>query len=229
MGRQRKLIIDPSKNHVIWGDNKEWLKYIPTGSVNLIYIDPPFFSNRKHEVLWGNGFELRSYGDRWKGGLEHYISWMRERLIEAKRVLHPKGSIFLHCDYRANYRLRMLLNELFGEKIFLNEIIWSYDGLQSPSKIKLSTKNDSILRYAKDIKNVKVISEELYYFREISNEELKAFRKDKHGYFYDFARNDYTNKSIKQLEKQNRVFNIQLNKDANLHEEISGEIRKWTI
>ena len=149
---KRNLSISPLKNTVVWGDCKDWLPYVPSSCVDCIYIDPPFFTQKNYEIIWGNGFEKRSFTDRWKGGKEHYIAWMRERLIEARRVLKPTGSIFLHCDYRANYRLRMLLDELFGEKNFLNEIIWCYTGA-SESKRAFPNKHDTILFYSKSYKN----------------------------------------------------------------------------
>jgi hypothetical protein len=62
----------------------------PDESVDLIYIDPPFFSNKQYEVLWGDGYELRAFEDRWKGGVENYIAWMDLKLRECHRVLKPE-------------------------------------------------------------------------------------------------------------------------------------------
>ena len=146
---ERLLDISANKSSIIWGDCKDWLKHIPPSTAHCVYIDPPFFSQRNYEIIWGNGHEKRCFTDRWKGGKEHYISWMRERLIEAKRVMMPNGSIFLHCDYRANYRLRMLLDEIFGEKNFVNELVWCY-GSGGVSKNHFSKKHDTIFFYSKD-------------------------------------------------------------------------------
>ena len=143
-----KLKLDLSQNNVICGDCKDWLPFIPDNSIDLIYIDPPFFSNKNYEIVWGNGFELRSFGDRWKGGINHYIGWMRERLIHAHRALKPTGSILLHCDWHANHYLRILLDELFGYKNFINDFIWCYDvGGRSPKRF--ARKHDNILIYSK--------------------------------------------------------------------------------
>ena len=147
----KNLKLDLTQNNLICGDSKDWLPYIPDNSIDLIYIDPPFFSNKNYEIIWGNGFELRSFGDRWKGGIEHYIGWMRDKIIEAHRVLKPTGSIFLHCDYRANYRLRELLNEIFGEKNFKNEIIWAYR-TGGTSQRFFARKHESIFFYSKSKK-----------------------------------------------------------------------------
>lgn len=123
---KRKMKISTEKNQVICGDCLDWLKYVPDNSIDLCYIDPPFFSNKNYEVVWGNGYELRSFGDRWKGGIKHYISWMEDRVKEIHRVLKPTGSIFLHCDWHASHRLRVMLDDIFGDEHFRNEIIWHY-------------------------------------------------------------------------------------------------------
>ncbi|MDR0537636.1 MAG: site-specific DNA-methyltransferase [Tannerellaceae bacterium] len=62
--------------------------------VDLIYLDPPFFSNRNYEVIWGDFSEVRSFQDQWSGGIEHYISWLNERVEQMHRILKPTGSIF---------------------------------------------------------------------------------------------------------------------------------------
>ena len=99
----------------------------------------------------GNGFEVRSFGDRWQGGIRHYIEWMRPKIREAKRVLKPTGSIYLHCDWHANHHLRLLLDDLFGEDNFINEIIWSYR-TGGATKRRFSRKHDTIFFYSKSKK-----------------------------------------------------------------------------
>ena len=146
-------------NKIIQGDNLEILKNIPDESVDLIYIDPPFFSNRNYEVIWGNGAELRAFGDRWKGGIEHYVGWMVERLKELHRVLKPTGSIFIHLDWHAVHHIRVEMdkNTLFGEKNFISEIIWNYgtpSGGRTGGKKPVKA-HDTILVYAKDYKKHK--------------------------------------------------------------------------
>ena len=204
---KRKLKFHLKTNSIVCGDCEEWLKFIPNNSIDLIYIDPPFFSNKNYEIVWGNGFEVRSFGDRFSGGIRHYIEWMRPKIKEAKRVLKDTGSIVLHCDKHAGHRIRCLLDDVFGEKNFMNEIIWQYDGLQSPSKKKLSTKHDNIFRYSKKYKDVFTNEECLYFDKKLSLKEVKegGYQKDNKGYFYTFAQNDYTNESIKRLEKENKI------------------------
>jgi DNA modification methylase len=136
-------------NVIYCGDNTEVMRgYIPSGSVDLIYADPPFFSNRNYEVIWGDGYELRSFEDRWKGGIHNYIAWMKPRIQECHRVLKRTGSMYLHCDWHANAHLRLLMDKVFGENNFLNEIVWCYE-IGGKSKSYFGRKHDIIFFYAK--------------------------------------------------------------------------------
>ena len=122
-------------NRLILGDNLEILKTLDVESVDLVYLDPPFFSNRNYEVIWGDAGEVRSFQDRWAGGISHYIEWLKERVEEMHRVLKPAGSIFLHCDWHANAYIRVhILDRLFGEHNFLNEIVWKRTSTHNDSK-----------------------------------------------------------------------------------------------
>ena len=120
----------------------------PDGCIDLIYIDPPFFSNKHYEVLWGDGYELRAFADRWKGGVQNYIAWMEPKIRELHRVLRPSGTMYLHCDWHANAHLRILMDEVFGESNFRNEIVWCYSGGGLP-KLDFPRKHDTIFRYVK--------------------------------------------------------------------------------
>jgi len=135
-------------NELRCGDNIEVLKNIPDESVDLIYIDPPFFSNKDYEVIWGNGAELRSFGDRWKGGIEHYVGWMIERLRELHRVLKPTGSIYVHLDGHAVHYIKVEMDKIFGYENFQNEIIWHYRRWTGSSSSFLKM-HDNILFYSK--------------------------------------------------------------------------------
>ncbi|WP_062327126.1 site-specific DNA-methyltransferase [Treponema endosymbiont of Eucomonympha sp.] len=139
-----------SINRLILGDNLEILKTIEADSVDLIYLDPPFFSNRNYEVIWGDAGEVRSFQDRWAGGISHYIDWLKERVEEMHRILKPTGSIFLHCDWHANAYIRVfVLDKVFGEDGFINEFVWKRSSTRS-SISKAARKNyDTIFYYAK--------------------------------------------------------------------------------
>jgi len=129
-------------NRLILGDNLEIMNTLESESVDLIYLDPPFFSNRNYEVIWGDEGEIRSFKDRWSGGIDHYIAWLKERVIEMHRVLKKTGSIFLHCDWHANAYIRVhILDRVFGEKNFRNEIIWRYSSGGASKKFYSKSSN----------------------------------------------------------------------------------------
>ena len=135
-------------NAIYCGDCKDVLAQFPEGSVDLIYVDPPFFSNRHYEVLWGDGYELRAFEDRWKGGVENYIAWMEDKIRECHRVLKDTGSMYLHCDWHANAHLRILMDNIFGDNNFQNEIIWKYSQ-GGKSEKRWARKHDTIFFYTK--------------------------------------------------------------------------------
>ncbi|GHU25018.1 hypothetical protein FACS1894172_10230 [Spirochaetia bacterium] len=136
-------------NQLILGDNLEILQTLEPESVDLIYLDPPFFSNRNYEVIWGDSGEVRSFEDRWAGGIRHYIGWLEERVQKMYPLLKPTGSIFLHCDWHANAYIRtLILDKIFGENNFRNEIIWCYSGPANSTKA-FPQKHDTIYRYSK--------------------------------------------------------------------------------
>lgn len=130
------------------GDNLQRLVELPDESVDLIYLDPPFFSNRTYEVIWGDEAEIRSFEDRWEGGIQVYINWMRERVIEMYRVLKPTGSIYLHCDPTASHYLKVMMDGFFGVNNFCNEIIWSYKRYTAASN-RFQRLHDVLLFYSK--------------------------------------------------------------------------------
>jgi len=140
-------------NKLILGDNLEILKTLESESVDLIYIDPPFFSNRNYEVIWGDIGEVRSFQDRWAGGISHYIDWLKQRVGEMHRILKRTGSIFLHCDWHANAYIRVhILDRLFGEDNIRGEIIWQRHNSHNDAKKKLAVLHDTIWYYSKSNK-----------------------------------------------------------------------------
>jgi DNA modification methylase len=134
-------------------DNVERLREFPANCIDLIYLDPPFFSNRKYEVVWGDEAELRSFIDRWAGGMPKYIEWMEDRMIELHRVLKPTGSLYLHCDSSASHYLKVMLDSVFkGGDNFRNEIVWKRTPFSGSSKARakqLPRSHDLILFYTK--------------------------------------------------------------------------------
>ncbi|MCL2074089.1 MAG: hypothetical protein FWH18_09215, partial [Marinilabiliaceae bacterium] len=139
-------------NKLILGDNLEILKTFDDNSIDLIYLDPPFFSNRNYEVIWGDEGEVRSFQDRWAGGIEHYLAWLKERVLQMHRILKPTGSIFLHCDWHADAYIRCeILDSVFGTKNMVNHLIWCYS-IGGKSKRTFGKKHDSIFFYSKSNK-----------------------------------------------------------------------------
>jgi site-specific DNA-methyltransferase (adenine-specific) len=160
-----------TENTLYFGDNLPILKTIPDGSVQLIYIDPPFNTGREQQRaktttkrndlgdrigFKGKRYEtvkstILSYDDQFAD----YWEFLEPRLEEAFRVLNQTGTLYLHLDYREAHYAKVLLDALFGPECFLNEIIWAYD-YGGKSKSRWPSKHDTILVYVKDPTN--------YYF-----------------------------------------------------------------
>jgi site-specific DNA-methyltransferase (adenine-specific) len=174
-GVNLSLVSDPKntvlKNTVYLGDNLAILQSIPTESIDLIYIDPPFNTGRSQQRskettrrndegdrvgFKGQRYEtvksqVLSYDDQFVD----YWAFLEPRLQEAHRLLKPTGTLYLHLDYRESHYAKVLLDALFGPDNFLNEIIWAYD-YGGKSKSRWPAKHDTILVFVKDPKQ--------YYF-----------------------------------------------------------------
>jgi len=128
------------------GDNLDQLRKLPDGCVDLIYIDPPFNSNRNYEVFWGETKEKRSFEDRHES-TKAYIDYMRPRCDELHRVLKKTGSFYYHCDWHASHYVKVMLDQIFGENQFRNEIIWRRTTTKSQSFRQFPNNHDSIFFY----------------------------------------------------------------------------------
>src|SRR3972149_10583325 len=136
-------------NQLILGDNLEVLRTVHTDSIDLIYIDPPFFSGRNYNVIWGDTNEVRSFYDIWEGGIDSYIIWLNARLWEMRRVLKKTGSIYVHCDWHASHYIKAEMDKIFGYENFRNEIVWHYTGRRMYTPQRLNAKHDVLLFYTK--------------------------------------------------------------------------------
>ncbi|MAE76616.1 MAG: site-specific DNA-methyltransferase [Planctomycetes bacterium] len=150
---------------VVLDDNLTVLGQIDDGSIDFIYIDPPFHTGKRQQrtcvkterAASGDrvGFQGHTYkttavsesgfADRF----DDYQAFLQPRLEQARRVLKPTGSLYLHIDYREVHYCKVWLDELFGRQSFMNEIIWAYD-YGGRSTRRWSAKHDSLLWYAKD-------------------------------------------------------------------------------
>ena len=166
-------------NRLIWGDNLHVMRQIPTNSVDLIYIDPPFFSGRQYNVIWGDNNELRSFNDIWEGGLDGYLIWLNARLYEMKRMLKATGSIYVHCDWHASHYIKVEMDKIFGYENFRNEIVWSYR-TGGVSKAHWPRKHDILFFYVKsDRYQHHPVQERIYYDKPFFQEQV-----DEEGRYY---------------------------------------------
>ena len=129
------------------------------GRIDLIYADPPFFTNKRYPARIGRGEDSRrplewklaeGYGDHWED-MDDYLNFLYPRLALMTRLLSPRGTLYLHLDWHADACARLLLDELMGRERLLNEIIWTYHG-PSPIRRAFNRKHDTILVYTKSDK-----------------------------------------------------------------------------
>jgi DNA modification methylase len=157
-GPMNGLDSDP-ENHLILGDNLPVMSALLAdyeNKIDLIYVDPPFFTNKGYTTRVGRGEDSRKpeewklaegYADEWED-LASYLDMLYPRLQTMHRLLAPTGSLFLHLDWHANSYARVLLDEIFGYDNLRNEIIWTYHG-PSPIRSAFNRKHDMILFYSK--------------------------------------------------------------------------------
>jgi site-specific DNA-methyltransferase (adenine-specific) len=146
-------------DEIITGDSTKVMKNLDNDSIDLVYLDPPFFTQRNHSLIDKEGKNEYSFSDKWDN-VDEYLSFIRAVLIECKRVLKATGSIFLHCDKTASHLLRAELDRIFGTQNFRNEIIWSYRRWSNSQKTLLNS-HQNILFYSKT---------EKYFFNTIYTE-----------------------------------------------------------
>ncbi len=150
------------ENRLVVGDNLQVMTaLLPQfeGKINLIYADPPFFTNRRYPMRIGRGEDSRNpgvwqlaegYPDHWKD-LDAYLDMLYPRLSLMHRLLAPTGTLYLHLDWHASAYARLILDEIFGSDRLLNEIVWVYHG-PSPIRTAFNRKHDTILVYTKSEK-----------------------------------------------------------------------------
>ncbi len=133
-------------NEIRHGDCLEILREVPANHVDLVYLDPPFFS-QSDQTLKSRTLTEFSFKDTWSS-LDAYIDYLGMRLEEIYRVMKRECAIFVHCDRNASHRIRMLLDQIFGFDRFVSEIIWTYRRW-STSKNSLLGSHQTIFMYSK--------------------------------------------------------------------------------
>lgn len=112
-------------NKIYHGNCIEKLKEIEANKVDLIYFDPPFFTQRKHSLTNKDNSKTYEFDDKYNS-MEEYLELVENVLAQSKRVLKNTGSVFLHCDKTASHNIRVVMDKVFGRENFQSEIIWSY-------------------------------------------------------------------------------------------------------
>ncbi|HEY4270390.1 MAG TPA: site-specific DNA-methyltransferase [Candidatus Udaeobacter sp.] len=186
-------------NKLIWGDNKLILSSLKSGALRrqieeagglkLIYIDPPFDVGADFSIdieIGGEVFHKQqnileeiAYRDTWGHGTDSFIAMIYERLILMRDLLHPEGSLYVHCDWRVNALIRLALDEVFGPDHFLNDLVWSYFAFKRKTAKKFPQKHDSIISFRKGDKHIWNTQ-----FKPHSEEYLKRWKKDPNGRLY---------------------------------------------
>ncbi len=149
---------------VVAGDNAAVLEHLPAEAFDLIYVDPPFNTGRAQSrstlatVSDPSGERVGFGGRRYRSSLlarlryddrfDDYLSFLEPRLVRARELLAPNGTLYFHIDYRESHYCKLLLDEVFGREAFLNEIIWAYDYGAKPRR-RWPAKHDTILAYVR--------------------------------------------------------------------------------
>ena len=174
--------VDGWRNKIFWGDNLQVMSHLLKefrGKIDLVYIDPPFDSKADYKLkikIKGEKYsgdssviEEKQYSDIWTN--DEFLQFIYERLALIKELLSEDGTIVLHCDSSKGHHIRCILDEVFGEKNFLNEIIWSYRRWPSNSK-NFQQMHDSLFWYAKKKDSNRVFNKE---YEEASESYMKRF------------------------------------------------------
>ncbi len=146
----------------LYKHDKDKIEDLMAGKIDLVYIDPPFFSKSDYsqEIRLSEGKEgkiqairQKAYEDTWENGLAEYLKMLTLRFFFIKEVLSPKGVLWVHLDWHAVHYIKIILDEIFGAEQFINEVVWQYKS-GGVSKRYFARKHDTLLFYCKN-KNYK--------------------------------------------------------------------------
>ena len=179
-----KVEISQAKGIVTSADNLEYMEYLikeesMAGKIQMIYVDPPFFSNSKYQASvrlesdkLGKSPVIKTgaYDDTWEDSLEQYLTMLTVRFMLMRELLSDTGCIWVHLDWHGSHYVKLILDEIFGYDNFVNEVVWTYKS-GGASKKSFARKHDTLLMYSKT-KNYKFnpIKEKSY------NRDMKPYR-----------------------------------------------------
>ncbi len=171
------------------GDCLSWLATIEPGSIDLVYLDPPFFSQRVQKSKTRDNTQEYCFSDTW-ASIEEYKAFLKLRIEQCRKALRDTGSIFVHCDSSASHHIRLVLDEVFGPENFKSEIIWVYRRW-SNAKRGLLNAHQTIYFYSKSNKfKFNVIPtgyspttniDQILQQRKRDEHGKSAYKKDYHG------------------------------------------------
>ena len=192
-GNEGDTFEDGWKNKLIWGDNLLVISSLLekfAGKIDLIYIDPPFATGADFSFKAQIGeseeevpkeqsiIEEKAYRDTWGKGTDSFVSMIYERLVLMRDLLAENGSIYVHCDWKMNSLIRIILDEIFGKDNFRNELVWHYPGREMHITTKFNCKHDTVYFYAKSKQSsIAMHSVAIPYNKE---ERLKNLRRKVH-------------------------------------------------
>ena len=197
--------VGSGENRLALGDNLEWMAYLLhreewKGKLQLVYIDPPFFSKADYgaeiKLNAKAGIKVpvmkqKAYRDTWENGMEEYLSMLAVRFYCIRDLLAEEGCLWVHLDHHAVHYVKVLLDEIFGEKNFINEVIWTYKS-GGVSKHAFAKKHDNLLFYARSPRYYFAPRQEKSYNRGYKPYRFKGVKeyRDETGWFTMVNRKD---------------------------------------
>lgn len=193
-GKEGDTFEEGWKNKLIWGDNLLVMGSLLekfAGKIDLIYIDPPFATGADFSFKTQIGektleiakeqsvIEEKAYRDTWGKGIQSYVSMLHSRLTLMRDLLSPKGTIYIHCDWHVNHHIRHLLDDIFGQDAFVNEIAWHYFGFKRKTARNFPRKHDTILVYGVSDERTWTVQ-----YKPHRPEYVARFKRDKDGRLY---------------------------------------------
>lgn len=231
-------------NIMAFGDNAAFMKYLldeksMSGKINLIYIDPPFFSKAAYDAVINikspDGKEKCSakyfaYDDIWQGDMSGYLKMLCSRLILMKELLSEEGTVWVHLDWHVVHYVKIFMDEIFGEDNFVNEIIWHYKSGGS-GKRHFSRKHDTILVYSKSKKYYFAPDKEKSYNRGFKPYRFKGVKeyKDELGWYTMVTMKDVWNVDMVGRTSSERTGYATQKPEALMERIISGATKKGDL